>query len=282
MNQNQDLYLHHKYAGNKGDLWKHFILHEVLAGLNLKPKARVLDSHAGSGIYQLQHAGQWARGLGEIDEGGLSFSKLRSRSSWLDFIWTHFKKDQIYFGSWVQMARFHPSVKISICDHNAALEKMIHKNIAHLGFKDSVNFIQTDSFDYLAKHSARYEFIFIDPAYRLKDGLGDDWQKIHDFLARHHDKKALVWYPLYGPRKPHALIDPFKLSSFEIHWPRKRSSPFVPHGCGMLMTKPLLESVSLDLQYWQSFAGLLNGKMLVRSLKRLSTPSQWSLEVQKS
>lgn len=65
-------YRHGFHAGNFADVLKHVILMRMLAYLALKPAAfRVIDTHAGSGIYDLsgdeaQRTGEWHEGIGRL------------------------------------------------------------------------------------------------------------------------------------------------------------------------------------------------------------------------
>ncbi len=65
-------YQHDFHAGNFADVFKHIILACILSRLCVKPAAfRYLDTHAGSGIYDLSRpeAGriaEWQGGIGKI------------------------------------------------------------------------------------------------------------------------------------------------------------------------------------------------------------------------
>ena len=57
-------YDHAKKVGNKGDVWKHFILLTVLRQLieereNRSDRFRYFESHAGQGVYHLKQQGEW-------------------------------------------------------------------------------------------------------------------------------------------------------------------------------------------------------------------------------
>jgi 23S rRNA (adenine2030-N6)-methyltransferase len=67
-------YRHSFHAGNHADVLKHIILAMVLAKLNEKDKPyRVLDAHAGTGLYNLRgleavRTGEWLSGIGKMVE----------------------------------------------------------------------------------------------------------------------------------------------------------------------------------------------------------------------
>lgn len=65
-------YRHGFHAGNFADVLKHVILMRILGHLRLKPAPfRVIDTHAGSGLYDLageeaQRTGEWRGGVGKM------------------------------------------------------------------------------------------------------------------------------------------------------------------------------------------------------------------------
>lgn len=67
-------YRHGFHAGNFADILKHVILMRMLAHLAQKPAPfRVLDTHAGSGLYDLkseeaERTGEWRNGIGRMAE----------------------------------------------------------------------------------------------------------------------------------------------------------------------------------------------------------------------
>ncbi|MGA7808807.1 23S rRNA (adenine(2030)-N(6))-methyltransferase RlmJ, partial [Bradyrhizobium sp.] len=65
-------YRHAFHAGNFADVIKHIVLVRILIYLQDKPAAfRVIDSHAGAGLYDLtggeaQRSGEWLTGIARI------------------------------------------------------------------------------------------------------------------------------------------------------------------------------------------------------------------------
>src|SRR5690349_9562937 len=65
-------YRHAFHAGNFADVVKHAVLARIVAYLKEKPAAfRVLDTHAGAGLYDLSGAeasrtGEWREGIGKL------------------------------------------------------------------------------------------------------------------------------------------------------------------------------------------------------------------------
>src|SRR4051794_1152369 len=67
-------YRHVFHAGNFADVFKHAVLARILVHLAEKPQAfRVIDTHAGNGVYDLAGAqanrtGEWRDGIGRLVE----------------------------------------------------------------------------------------------------------------------------------------------------------------------------------------------------------------------
>lgn len=65
-------YRHIYHAGNFADVLKHAVLAQIVAHLKLKPQPfRVIDTHAGAGVYDLasdeaQKTGEWRDGVGRL------------------------------------------------------------------------------------------------------------------------------------------------------------------------------------------------------------------------
>ena len=65
-------YRHVFHAGNFADVFKHVVLVRILSYLAEKPLAyRVIDTHAGAGLYDLAGAlanktGEWRGGIGKL------------------------------------------------------------------------------------------------------------------------------------------------------------------------------------------------------------------------
>ncbi|HVX91720.1 MAG TPA: 23S rRNA (adenine(2030)-N(6))-methyltransferase RlmJ [Xanthobacteraceae bacterium] len=65
-------YRHAFHAGNFADVFKHAVLARILAALCAKPQAfRVIDTHAGAGLYDLSgeeasRTGEWREGIGRL------------------------------------------------------------------------------------------------------------------------------------------------------------------------------------------------------------------------
>ena len=85
-------YRHAFHAGNFADVVKHAVLARVIAYLKRKDKAfRVIDTHAGAGLYDLAsdeaaRTGEWRSGIGRVMTGALSADAASLLSPYLDAV----------------------------------------------------------------------------------------------------------------------------------------------------------------------------------------------------
>src|SRR6218665_961631 len=96
-------YRHAFHAGNFADVVKHVILVRIVEYLKRKDAAfRVLDTHAGIGLYDLQgdeagRTGEWVQGIGKVIEAGLSASAAKLAAPYLDAVRTQNPKGGLRF-----------------------------------------------------------------------------------------------------------------------------------------------------------------------------------------
>jgi 23S rRNA (adenine2030-N6)-methyltransferase len=85
-------YRHAFHAGNFADVVKHLILVRILDYLKRKPAAfRVLDTHAGVGLYDLtgteaERTGEWREGIGRLFDADLSAEAADLAAPYLDVV----------------------------------------------------------------------------------------------------------------------------------------------------------------------------------------------------
>ena len=85
-------YRHAFHAGNFADVIKHIVLVRILTYLQDKPAAfRVIDTHAGAGIYDLtgdeaQRSGEWLTGIARVMQARFSEASLPLVAPYLDIV----------------------------------------------------------------------------------------------------------------------------------------------------------------------------------------------------
>ncbi|AKI01117.1 protein involved in catabolism of external DNA [Hoeflea sp. IMCC20628] len=87
-------YRHSYHAGNFADVLKHAVLAQIIIYLQRKDQAfRVIDTHAGIGIYDLssneaQKTGEWREGIGRLTKAKLSPDLKAFLTPWLEAVET--------------------------------------------------------------------------------------------------------------------------------------------------------------------------------------------------
>src|ERR1051325_8049699 len=85
-------YRHAYHAGNFADVVKHAVLARIVAHLKEKPAAfRVVDTHAGAGLYDLagpeaSRTGEWRDGIGKLVGAKLEPAARELLAPYLDVI----------------------------------------------------------------------------------------------------------------------------------------------------------------------------------------------------
>ena len=85
-------YRHAYHAGNFADVVKHAVLALVIEHLKLKPAPfRIIDTHAGIGVYDLaseaaQKTGEWREGIGRLMAANLSPAAADVLAPYLDIV----------------------------------------------------------------------------------------------------------------------------------------------------------------------------------------------------
>lgn len=85
-------YRHSYHAGNFADVLKHAVLAQIVTYLKRKDAAfRVIDTHAGVGVYNLssteaQKTGEWREGIGRVTGAELSPELKAFLAPWLDAV----------------------------------------------------------------------------------------------------------------------------------------------------------------------------------------------------
>jgi 23S rRNA (adenine2030-N6)-methyltransferase len=85
-------YRHAYHAGNFADVVKHAVLALTIEHLKLKPAPfRVIDTHAGVGLYDLssepaQKTGEWREGIGRLMQGALTPAATEILAPYLDVV----------------------------------------------------------------------------------------------------------------------------------------------------------------------------------------------------
>ena len=94
-------YQHDFHAGNFADVFKHAVLCRILHYLRDKPTAfRVIDTHAGAGLYELtgekaMRGGEWQAGIGKLIAAKISKAAANLLSPYLEVVGALNEKERL-------------------------------------------------------------------------------------------------------------------------------------------------------------------------------------------
>ncbi len=263
------MYDHAQKVGNKGDVWKHFILLTVLQHLidHRKDESTTFfyfDSHCGQGLYTLGAKGAWRSGIGQVQQNIQNLSD----HPYFQILELPLATGSSYFGSWLLVNKFLQSRQISstleLCDTSSVVAKVIstQKLDEHNG--PDINFHQANGFDELQKY-VDADLILIDPPY-FPDA-DKDWKKSLQSieLLRPSGTAFLIWYPIFWMTKPANLVKAAGVPGFEVLWSEMGQKPSQNQkGCGVLAGGYSNEALRMATDQLSVLAMLLGGKYFVR------------------
>jgi 23S rRNA (adenine2030-N6)-methyltransferase len=202
-------YRHAFHAGNFADVVKHATLARVIAHLKEKPAAfRIIDTHAGSGLYDLtgpeaSRTGEWRSGIGRLRAATLDPPVRDLLGPYLDAIAAFNPGGGIgaYPGS-PALARhwLRKQDRLVACE----LEPQAAQALAgHMGRDARVKVVAIDGYTALNAYvppKERRGLVLVDPPFEQPG----EFERLTDGLAGAHRKWPtgiyLLWYPLKDAR----------------------------------------------------------------------------------
>jgi 23S rRNA A2030 N6-methylase RlmJ len=218
----------HSYrVGNRGDVWKHFILCGVvdtlLQGHADNQPFVYADTHCSLGHFILNENGQWRQGIGRFYENDFPLAKY----TYFVIERTAYKADKSYLGSWKLVEKLLAVRKIQgdlkLFDTCPEVAGQLSKVS---GFKNS------DGFEAIMSNFSA-ELYFVDPAY--SEHRERDWKRVTEIIKQfcEQNAKALIWYPVFCKKRP--IEDLAGVVIAEVRWPARGANQ-VMRGCGMVAT----------------------------------------------
>ncbi|MBU2582969.1 MAG: 23S rRNA (adenine(2030)-N(6))-methyltransferase RlmJ [Alphaproteobacteria bacterium] len=213
-------YRHVYHAGNFADVLKHLILSLVITHLKRKTTPfRVIDTHAGAGLYDLsspeaQKTGEWLEGIGRLLSADLPASVAAAMAPYLDVV-RRFnlaaaggaageggRGDLLFYpGSPIIAAELMRSQDYLIANelHPADFEALG----ATMSAYSNVKVMNLDG--YVAEKSVlppkeRRGVVLIDPPFEEPGELGRLFQGVRQGVKRFANGTFLIWYPIKDPR----------------------------------------------------------------------------------
>jgi 23S rRNA (adenine2030-N6)-methyltransferase len=202
-------YRHAFHAGGFADVIKHIVLVRILIYLQEKQAAfRVIDSHAGAGVYDLtsdeaRRGGEWLTGIARIMQARFSEKTAPLIKPYLDIVraFNSGRDLQAYPGSpLIARALLRPQDRLTACEVEPKARKQL---IDALRRDTQARVVDLDGWLALPAFvppNERRGLVLIDPPYEAKD----EFDRIADGFAQAFAKwptgSYLLWYPVKSRR----------------------------------------------------------------------------------
>ena len=213
-------YQHEYHCGNHADVLKHTLLALVIQAQQRKDAAlRIIDSHAGSGVYDLKSPE--ARKTAEYKTGIVRIlaaeSTPQSLAPYLDAVRACNDGPGLnYYPGSSKLSQYllRPQDHLTLLELHPRALGALRRN---LGGDPRVHIHDRDSFEglpALLPPPERRGLVLIDPSYEVKDEFGRVVELLRACHARWSGGTYLVWYPLI--RHPQAARFPAQVAASGI------------------------------------------------------------------
>lgn len=245
-------YRHAFHAGNFADVVKHLILVRILDYLKRKQAAfRVLDTHAGVGLYDLQgdqaeRTGEWLEGIARLVEARLPPAAAELAKPYLDTVKAQNPDGQLRFypGSpLITRSLLREQDRLFALELHPADAEALHENFAG-DFQTRVTHL--DGWAALGTHLPPKEkrgLVLIDPPFEEK---GEFSRMVQGLVKGHRRWPGGIfafWYPIKEPSEVETFVADLKATGIpkilriELTI-RPPSTPARLFGTGMIVVNP--------------------------------------------
>ncbi len=208
-------YRHAFHAGGFADVIKHIVLVRLLTYLQDKPAAfRVIDSHAGAGLYDLtgdeaRRGGEWLTGVARIMQARFSERTGALIAPYLDIVraFNPQRDLQTYPGSpMIARALMRPQDRMTACEINPNARKRL---IQALRRDTQARVVDLDGWVALPAFvppKERRGLVLIDPSYEQKDEFERLASVFAEAFAKWPTGSYMLWYPVKSRRATDGLV----------------------------------------------------------------------------
>ena len=202
-------YRHAFHAGNFADVIKHIVLVRILIYLQDKQASfRVIDSHAGAGLYDLtsdeaRRGGEWLTGIARVMQARFSEATLPLVKPYLDIVRAFNPERELkaYPGSpLIARALLRPQDRLTACEVEPTARKRL---IEALRRDTQARVVDLDGWMALPAFvppNERRGLVLIDPPYEQKDEFERLAEGFAQAFAKWPTGSYLLWYPVKSRR----------------------------------------------------------------------------------
>ncbi|MDD7910224.1 23S rRNA (adenine(2030)-N(6))-methyltransferase RlmJ [Pseudovibrio exalbescens] len=209
-------YRHIYHAGNLGDVLKHTVLAAIITYMKKKDAAfRILDTHAGIGIYDLtsdeaQRTGEWQNGIGRIIDEDIPSDVAEVLDPWLGVV-----RAMNPQGTGIDMYPGSPIIARDLMRNQDRLTLTeLHPDdfrtlTDNFGGDKHVKLIELDAWLALGSFlppKERRGLVLIDPAYEVEDEFERLLEGVQRGWKRWQTGTFALWYPIKERKTVNRLI----------------------------------------------------------------------------
>jgi len=245
-------YAHAFHAGGFADVFKHAVLCRILHYLRGKPAAfRVIDTHAGAGLYDLASSeaargGEWHDGIEKLMAAALPADAAALLAPYLEVIGALNERGRltVYPGSpAVARAWLRPQDRLIACEIERQAANALARNLRG---DARIKTLALDGWTALTAYvppPERRGLVLVDPPFEQ----AGDFHRLSHGLAAAHRKWAtgiyMLWYPIKDRGEPDALAK--RLSRLGLTKTLRAELTVAPlsdhgrlNGCGLIICNP--------------------------------------------
>lgn len=203
-------YRHAFHAGNFADVIKHIVLVRILLYLQEKNAAfRVIDTHAGAGVYDLtgeeaERSGEWLTGIARIMQARFSENTLPLIAPYLDIVRAFNPQGgqlKTYPGSpLIARAMLRPQDRLTACELETSARKALIEALRRDAQARVVDLDGWTALPAFVPPNERRGLVLIDPPYERKDEFERLATGFIEAFAKWPTGSYLLWYPAKSRR----------------------------------------------------------------------------------
>jgi len=202
-------YRHAFHAGGFADVIKHIALVRILIHLQEKPAAfRVIDSHAGAGLYDLtsseaQRGGEWLTGIARLMQARFSDATLPLITPYRDIVRAFNPPGELkaYPGSpLITRALLRPQDRLTACEVESGARKHLIDALRRDAQARVVDLDGWTALPAFVPPNERRGLVLVDPPFEAKDEFERLADGFSEAFAKWPTGSYLLWYPVKSRR----------------------------------------------------------------------------------